>query len=85
MAIEITNKPDPKFPGEWQVIDDGLCYQRYDTETQAEQGAEGLRVMKAISLKAEELLDEARETLMAEFKLSSEDARRAMKEYTDFE
>ncbi len=82
MAVEVTDKPDPRFPDgkKWSVMDDGLCYQRYDTKEEADVVATGLRVMYKISDRAEQLVAQVQTQLMREFELSNVDANLAITE-----
>ena len=83
MTIEVTNNPDPRFPGDWQVMDDGFCMDRYQTQEAAEEGAIKYRQQHDIATRVEELVDDVQEQIMAQFGLSSEDAIERMKEYID--
>ena len=91
MAIVVTNEPDPMFPGrefpkgEWQVRDDGICYNRYATKEEADAGAVTLGTDHRIGDTVEAGMDVLRERLESDFGMTNIEARQRMKEYLDFE
>ncbi len=81
MAITVVRSTQPEFPGEWTVMDEGMCYSRHETEQEALNEAVRLRHMMTLQNRVEELMDEVEDQIMVEFNLSKADADRAMQEW----
>jgi len=81
MAITVERSKElEKFPGEWVVVDHGLCWSRHDTEAEAEIAAEAIRRSEQVSEMVDERLDGLREEIMEAFEMSSDEALQAIKD-----
>lgn len=83
MTVTVERTTEPQFPGEWTVMEDGVCYSRHDTETQAEEAAVELRRVLSKENRVTELMDCVQDRIMTEFELSNYDALQAMREYIE--
>ncbi len=81
MAITVERTTEPQYPGEWTVMDDGICYSRHDTKEEAIKESEILAQLHLRDERVEDLLDAVHSTLMTEFNLTGEDARKAIEDW----
>ena len=81
--ITVTNDPNPRFDGDWQVMYGAFCQSRHATEAEAREAAVGVEAEDRVMTHATNLLERVEENLTRVFSLTPDQAKGYIREALD--